>query len=193
MATQKTEIPTKNIINIGLLIAGFLVVKKVLETIGVLKTSEEKKEEEQSIALETGSTTTSIVIDKNKPELALNPNYWKAILTDINKKRIAKKLPKLTSDNIAKLLTNDLGIKTNYVYQADNIWNQIVASKGVFDDNETRLYNAIQKIRSQLILSFIVYRVSTRFNIDFWNFIKSFTNETEQSKIYNIIKSKPLI
>ena len=193
MATKQTEIPTKNIINIGLLIAGFLVVKKVLEKIGVLKTSADIKEEQQSEALETGSTTTSQVIDKNKPELALNPTYWKAILNDINKKRIAKKLPKLTSENIAKLLTNDLAIKTNYVYQADNIWNQIMVSKGVFNDDENRLYNAIQKIRSQLILSFIVYRVSTRFKIDFWNFIKDFTNEAEQSKIYNIIKSKPLI
>ena len=70
---------------------------------------------------------------------------------------------------------------------------QIVVSKNLFNDDETRLYNAFQKIRSQLILSFVALRFSTKYNKDLWNFVKDFTNDAEQAKIFNILKSKPLI
>ena len=46
MAESK-ELPVKNIVNIGLLIAGFLVVRKVLTTFGIVKTAEEKEQEQQ--------------------------------------------------------------------------------------------------------------------------------------------------
>lgn len=192
MAKQQTQIPTTQIINIGLLIAGFLVVKKVLEKIGVIKTAEEQKQEEQSQQLEQASTQTVVNIDPKNPGLALNPGYWKTILTKINSDR--KKLNKqpLTSNQIAALLKNDPGNKLDYVRQADNIMVQIFASKGLFNDNENMLFNAFQKIRSQLILSFVSLRFSTKHNSDLWNYVKGFTNDAEQSKIYNIIKSKPL-
>lgn len=193
MAQKQTEIPTKQIINIGLLIAGFLVVKKVLEKIGVLQTATEIQQQQSAENLETASTTTASTVDPKNPALALNPSYWKAILTKINAGRKLTGKPNLTSTQIAALLKNDPGSKVDYVKQADNIMVQIFASKSLFNDDESQLYNAFQKIRSQLILSFVALRFSTKHNKDLWNYVKEFTNDAEQAKIFNILKSKPLI
>lgn len=190
MADNK-ELPVKNIINIGLLIAGVLVVKKVLETIGVIQTAQEKKETEQSTSLEQGSTGPINVVNVKKPELSLNPNYWTTIFASINKQRALKKLAPLTKQQVAAILHKNLG-GSDFYTAMKNYAGRIYQSKGIFNDDESRLYSVFQSFPTQIQISFLSKTFTDVYKKDMLDYIKGFTNEQERSKIFDIIKNKPL-
>ena len=189
MAEQK-EFPIKNVIYIGGAIVGLIVVKKILETIGVLKTAEEKLAEQKSGNLETGSTGDTSTIDKSNPALSLNPNYYKTIFSYINKLRAQKKLSKLTGDQIGKILGNQMG--GNFLTAFKNYAGRIYQSKGIFNDDESRLYSVFQAMPTQLQISYLSSVFTQQYKKDMLDYIKGFTNEEERAKIFDIVKNKPL-
>ena len=186
---QSKELPVKNIVNVGLLIAGFLVVRKVLTTFGIVKTAEEKQQEEQSGKLEEGSETQADKVDTTKPQLSLNPSYWKTLLKDYKVKVYKnQEIPFTRLNMLLNTLQNGKTWEFNFLNWAGRIYN----SKGVFNDDESRLYNVFQAMRSQLQISYLSDVFQKRYKKDMLDYIKGFTNEEERAKLFRIIKSKPL-
>lgn len=190
MAESK-ELPVKNIVNIGLLIAGFLVVRKVLTTLGIVKTAQEQQEEKEAGNLEAGSEKQVTKVDTSKPELALNPNYWRTIMQDY-KKRILKGA-EIGKDRTNKIFNPNLSNKKTFVENINRAAFDVKNSKGIFNDNEDALYNVFQNMKNQVQISYLADTFQKLNNKDMASYIKGFTNEEERAKIFRIIKNKPLI
>jgi len=186
MAETK-EFPIKNVIYIGGALVGFIVVKKILETLGIIKTAQETANEVKSGSLEQGSTGDTSTVNPANPALSLNPNYWKTLLVYLAKKRKVKTVP---AEEIKKLLNP--GPSGNFVTSMDNWAGRIYQSKGLFNDDESKLYDIFQNMKSQVQVSFLAQSFSQKYKKDMLDYIKGFTNEEERAKIYDIIKNKAL-
>lgn len=181
---------TKTILNITLVIAIIVVGKKIGEKFGLFETKEDVKAEN----LEQGSTGNTAIVDKTNPALALNPNYYNTIAKEYNIKQKKANKPILTKDDFTKLLSIQPSVYPNlWNLQLDKVVFDIRNSKGVFDDNETALYNKFQIMKSQFMISYVANLFQKAYNKDMWSYIQEFTNNDEQAKIYNIIKNKPLL
>ena len=171
----------------------FLVGKKLLNTFGVLKSEAEQEQDKNALNLDVSSATQTATVNPNNPLLSLNPKYWKAIFVRENKARIALNKPKLTANQLAFYLRINKA-NTKFFYDqmkevAESIWD----SKGFFKDNTGKLYNQFQQLGSQAQISYLADVFQTKYNRDMWSYVQDFTNNEEQNKIYNIIKSKPLL
>lgn len=181
---------TKTILNITLVIAIIVIGKKIGEKFGLFDTKEDKEAE----TLEQGSTTDTAIVDTKNPALALNPNYYKTIAKEYNTKQIKLKKPQLSAGDFTKLLSIQPSVAPNYWnLQLDKVVFDIRNSKGIFDDNETALFNKFQIMKSQFMISYVANLFQKSYNKDMWSYITEFTNTDEQAKIYSIIKNKPLM
>ena len=181
---------TKTILNITLVIAIIVIGKKLGEKFGIFETKEDKQAEN----LEQGSTTDTAIVNVSNPALSLNPNYYKTIAKKYNANQKKLNKPVLTAADFTKLLSINPSVAPNYWnLQLDKVVFDIRNSKGIFDDNETALFNKFQIMKSQFMISYVVNLFQKSYNKDMWSYIQEFTNSDEQAKIYNIIKNKPLI
>jgi hypothetical protein len=187
---QPINIPTGTILNIGLLVGAFLVGRKLLQTFGVVKTEKEKEQAANVNQAETGSVTQSSVVNPSNPALALNPRYHFTIVNDYIKK---KGVSKPSGEDLKKIYTPFPGSNIFYDVALQGIAKQIWNSKGLFNDNEEQLFDAFQKARNQAQISYIAGVFQRDYKRDLFSFLQSFLNEAEISKVYNIIKGKPLI
>lgn len=187
---QPLNIPTGTILNIGLLVGAFLVGRKLLQTFGVVKTQKEQEQEANVIQAESGSVTQSSAVNPSNPSLALNPRYHFTIMADYIKK---KGRSKPTGEDFKKVYTPFPGSNIFYDVALQGIAKQIWNSKGIFNDNETQLFDAFQKARNQAQISYIAGVFQRDYKRDLFSFLQSFLNDAELSKVYQIIKGKPIV
>jgi len=187
---QPINIPTGTILNIGLLVGAFLVGRKLLQTFGVVKTEKEQEQAANVTQAETGSVTQVSAVNPSNPALALNPRYHFTIVNDYIKK---KGISKPSGEDLKKIYTPFPGSNIFYDVALQGIAKQVWDSKGFFNDNEGQLFDAFQKARNQAQISYIAGVFQRDYKRDLFSFLQSFLNEAEISKVYQIIKGKPLI
>jgi len=183
------NIPTGTILNIGLLVGAFLVGRKLLQTFGVVKTQKEQEQEANVIAAESGSVTQASSVNPSNPALALNPRYHFTIMKEYLKK-IGK--TKSSAEDQKKIYSPFPGSNIFYDVALQGIAKQLWDSKGFFNDNEEQAFDAFQKARNQAQISYIAGVFQRDYKRDLFSFLQSFMNEAEISKVYSIIKGKPL-
>ena len=69
---------------------------------------------------------------------------------------------------------------------------QIKESKGIFLDDPEIINGVFQKLNSKAQISFLSNVFLKMYNLDLLSYLKNFLNSEEQTKIYKIIKNKPL-
>jgi hypothetical protein len=188
---QSKSIDTKQILNIGILIAAFLAGKKILEALGILKTKEEKEQEVQVEVLEEGTSQDQTQL-QTKANLALTPNYFTTVL-----KFLLSKNPKFktqteavkleTIKNYMKLYIGDVNTYLNYA-------KDISKSKQVWylPDTEEKVYGVFRLLKSQMQISYLTYRFYELYKIDLLNYLKTFMNTEQLAQVQTIIKNKPI-
>lgn len=190
MAESKS-IDTKQILNIGLLIGAFLVGKKLLETFGVLKTTEEKAQEEQVKTLEEGTSADQTTIQQNA-NLALTPNYFATITRyQLEKTKNYKTFSKEQKLALAKkYIQSYIGDPTIYLKYADDV----ARSKNVWwlPDSEEKTFAVFRLLKSQQQISYMAYRFYEKYKIDLLEYLKTFMNTEQLAQVQTIIKNKPL-
>jgi len=190
MAETK-NIDTKAILNIGLLIGAFLVGKKLLETFGVLKTTEEKAQEEQVKTLEEGTSADQTTIQQNA-NLALTPNYFMTILRyalekNPKYKTYSKEQKEATAKKYIQLYIGDPTIYLKYaedIARAKNVW--------WLPDSEEKAFAVFRLLKSQQQISYMAYRFYEKYKIDLLEYLKTFMNTEQLAQVQTIIKNKPL-
>jgi hypothetical protein len=187
---QPLNIPTGTILNIGLLVGAFLVGRKLLQTFGVVKTQKEQDQEANVTQAETGSVTQVSAVNPSNPALALNPRYHFTIVNDYIKK---KGISKPSGEDLKKIYSPFPGSNIFYDVALQGIAKQIYDSKGFFNDNEEQLFDAFQKTRNQAQISYVSGVFQRDYKRDLFSFLQKFLSEAELSKVYQIIKGKPLI
>jgi len=188
---KQTQINTGLILNIGLIIGAVLIGRKVLQSFGVLKTAEEQKNIEQSGAITYGSETLPQKTDVTKPNLAFSPVYHNVIIAEYNKKNNIKSGIALTETR-QKFMPVDKTKPKEWVQQLDKIAKDIYDSKGLFNDNEEKVFNAFNLLKNQAQVSW-VSGIFQRNKRDLSTFLKSFLNDEEMAKLYRIVANKPLL
>ena len=190
MAETK-NIDTKAILNIGLLIGAFLVGKKLLETFGVLKTGEEKAQEEQVKTLEEGTSADQTQIQQNA-NLALTPNYFNTITRyqlekTKNYKTFSKEQKLALAKKYIQLYIGDPTIYLKYaedIARAKNVW--------WLPDSEEKAFAVFRLLKSQQQISYMAYRFYEKYKIDLLEYLKTFMNTEQLAQVQTIIKNKPL-
>jgi hypothetical protein len=177
-------------IQIGLIIGGVLIGKKILEKIGVLKTAEDIEQEKKAAELETGSIGNISQVNVSNPALALNPNYYNTIVDKIKKDKY--KGGGIPYNVYLKLVNAGPYEDVKWLDSLSILIKNVYDSKGVFKDDIDKLYSAFQATKNLLQVSLLSKYFYIRYKKDIWEYIKSFTNNEEQSKILNILKNKPL-
>jgi hypothetical protein len=191
MAT-KTNIDTKQILNIGLLIGAFLVGKKLLETFGIIKTAQETQQQQQAQSLETSSEQTATIVDTSKPLLSLKPNYDTLLIVKYAKNLGLPNNTK-TYANLRKQFMPLNKLEPNaWPSQLKKVANDIINAKGFFNDDENKLYNAFNQLKNQAQMSYVAY-IFQQNKKDLVTFLKSFLNDEELAKVYRIISNKPTL
>lgn len=188
---KQPQINTGLILNIGLIIGAVLIGRKLLQSFGVLKTAEETKNIEQSTAITYGSETMPTKTDINKPNLAFSPTYHNVIIAEYNKKNNIKSGIGLIETR-QKFMPVDKSKPKEWVQQLDRIAADILDSKGLFNDNEQKVFNAFNLLKNQAQVSY-VSGVFQRNKRDLTTFLKSFLNDEEMAKLYRIVANKPLL
>jgi hypothetical protein len=183
------NIPTKTILNIGLLVGAFLVGRKLLQTFGVVKTAKEEEQEANVNQAESGSVTQVSTVNPKNPSLALNPRYHFTIMADYIKK---KGKTKPSPDDLKKVYSPFPGSNIFYDVALQGIAKQIYDSKGFFNDNEEKLFDAFQKTRNQAQISYVSGVFQRDYKRDLFSFLQKFLSVEELAKVYQIIKGKPL-
>jgi len=186
-----TENTKKNIVFFGGIVAALFVGKKLLESIGLLKTSEDQKNEQEATALNQGASGNPRKVNAKNPALSLNPNYWLTLLDTYKKKKGGN----LTINEINKFLNPDLSNGKSYNINLAALADQIMTSKSVWwlPDQEEKTWGAFRKMRSQAQVSKLSAIFAEHFKTDLLGFIQSFMNDEQQAKLFTILKTKPLL
>jgi hypothetical protein len=190
MAESKS-IDTKQILNIGLLIGAFLVGKKLLETFGILKTTEEKAQEQQVQTLEEGTSADQTTIQQ-KANLSLTPNYFTTIsryqlANTKNYKALSKEQKLALAKKYIQLYIGDPTIYLKYaedIAKAKNVW--------WLPDSEEKAFAVFRLLKSQQQISYMAYRFYEKYKIDLLEYLKTFMNTEQLAQVQTIIKNKPL-
>jgi len=211
---------TKTILNVTLIVAIFVIGKKLGQKLGIFNTVAD----DTANQLNTGSTENINNTSNNAPPgLSLNPNYWKAIYKSIkppvNGKKILNSLilygtnptnlnqikqlsvsnlinafiPKsITLTNIA--ISNMTRIaKLNTLEQTYAVLClKVYDSKGLFKDDPDKTTSVFQLLNSKAQISYFSYVFTKIFDKDLFSYLNQFLNSEELTKISNIIKNKPL-
>ena len=188
---KETQINTGMLLNIGLVIGGLLIGRKVLQSIGVLKTAEEQKNIEQTGAIVTGSELTPTKTDPSNPALAFNPKYNNVIIAEYNKKNNIKTASGFIKTR-EKFMPVDKSMPKSWGSQLYAIRTEILNSKGFFNDDEQMINNAFNKLRNQAQVSYVA-ELFAKDKRDLSTFLKSFLNDEEMAKLYRIVANKPLL
>ena len=188
---KQTQVNTGMLINIGLIIGGLLIGRKVLQSIGILKTAEEQKNIEQTGAIVTGSELTPTKTDPTNPALAFNPKYNNVIIAEYNKKNNITTAAGFIATR-EKFMPVDKTQPKSWGSQLYAIRTEILNSKGLFNDDEERIYAAFNKLRNQAQVSYIA-ELFQKDKRDLSTFLKSFLNTEEMAKLYRIVANKPLL
>lgn len=190
------EINTGKIINIGLLIVGFVVVKKTLETLGIIKTAKETEQEGKAEQLDKGSTADQTIVSIENPELSFTPNYWATIN---NKVLIPKLIPNyktLSKDQLVqkmkdlRIIPLYIGDPTVYLKYADDIYNSYKV--WYLPDTEEKVFAILRLLKSQQQISYLTYRFYERYKQDLLSYFKLFMNTEQLATVQDLIKNKPL-
>ena len=171
---------TLNLTRIAIGIGAAIVLYKLADFFGLIKSQQEKEQEKSATALETGSSASTDKIDLNNGSLALSPNYvstiGKKILADY--KKAGKKAPDL------KLFWGK--------YSYDQLSKQVYNAKGIFNDDEDSLFGVFRTLNTQFQIAFLSNYFYKLYKKDLLSYILGFTNTEERAKLYDIIKNKKL-
>ena len=162
----------------------------MLQTFGVVKTKKEEEQEANAIQAETGSVTQSNTVNPSNPSLALNPRYHFTIMMEYIKK---KGKTKASAEDLKKVYSPFPGSNIFYDVALQQIAKQIYDSKGFFNDNEEQLYDAFQKTKNQAQISYVSGIFQRDYKRDLFSFLQKFLAPDELSKVYQIIKGKPIV
>ena len=172
-----------NIKNIGIIaggIAGALILYKLADFLGLIKSKQEKQQESDEINLVTNANADSSKLNTKNGSLSLSPNYlntiYKQVQADYKKK--GKTAPKLSTF---------LG-----PYKYSELATLAYDSKGTFKDNMPQFFGVINTLQSQLQISFLSNLFFKIYGRDLLNYFLSFTNTEERAQLYAIIKNKKL-
>ena len=188
---KQTQINTGILLNIGLVIGGLLIGRKVLQSIGILKTAEEQKNIEQTGAIIAGSELTPTKTDITNPALAFNPKYNNVIIAEYNRKNNITTAAGMAATR-QKFMPVDKSKPASWGSQLFAIRTEILNSKGLFNDDEEMVFNAFNKLRNQAQVSYIA-ELFQKDKRDLSTFLKSFLNNEEMAKLYRIVANKPLL
>lgn len=188
---KQTQINTGMLLNIGLVIGGLLIGRKVLQSIGILKTAEEQKNIEQTGAIIAGSELTPTKTDITNPALAFNPKYNNVIIAEYNRKNNITTAAGMAGTR-EKFMPVDKSKPKSWGSQLFAIRTEILNSKGLFNDDEEMVFNAFNKLRNQAQVSYIA-ELFQKDKRDLSTFLKSFLNNEEMAKLYRIVANKPLL
>lgn len=109
------------------------------------------------------------LLDKSIKALLFIPNYLKDLLNDVKSKNLNP-------------------LEQTYAILCYKIYD----SKGIFNDEEDSIYNSFQILNSKAQISYLSNTFSKIYNKDLLSYLKNFLNSDELTKIYQIIKNKPL-
>jgi len=188
---KQTQINTGMLLNIGLVIGGLLIGRKVLQSIGILKTAEEQKNIEQTGAIIAGSELTPTKTDITNPALAFNPKYNNVIIAEYNRKNNITTAAGMAATR-QKFMPVDKSKPASWGSQLFAIRTEILNSKGLFNDDEEMVFNAFNKLRNQAQVSYIA-ELFQKDKRDLSTFLNSFLNNEEMAKLYRIVANKPLL
>jgi len=186
-----TENTQKNIVFFGGIIAAIFVGKKLLEGIGLLKSSEDIKNEQEAGALNQGASGNPRVINTKNPALSLNPSYWLTLLDTYKKKKGGN----LNINEINKFLNPDLSNGKSYHVNLSGLAERVMQSKSVWwlPDQEDKTMGVFRNLKSQAQVSKLASTFSDLYKTDLLAFIQSFMNDEQQAKLFTILKTKPLL
>ena len=154
---------------------GFIALKKIGETFGLLQT---KEEQFLDTASEKASGDSTIATDTNNPFIAFNGNYAYALV-----KAFYKKYPKGKWMNNAQLGMS----KTDYLNLAKGLYN----ASGVFNDDEDSVYGVFRKVQTQYQLSILSGIFYFFYKKDLLEYLKGFMNADEMDKLLQMVKNYP--
>lgn len=212
---------TKTILNITLIVAIVVVGKKLGEKLGIFNTTADTTAEQletgstENITNVTTTAPVGLSLNPNywkaifksiKPFPSglkilhsltiygtnpLKPTEFSALtLTNVLKTfipiyglvNIANEVNKLTT--LKKLNT----LEQTYAVLCAKIYD----SKGVLSDEPDRVYSVFQTLNSKAQISYLSSVFTKCYDKDLLTYLTQFLNSTELTKIYNILKNKPL-
>jgi len=213
---------TKTILNITLVIAIIVIGKKIGEKFGLFDTKEDKTAEELAEGTTGNTSNLSptapigLALNPNywksivvKYTTATNRGKQIIKLLTINGTNPNKPtdFKALKTDNLWKLLIPPLAIKEisddfkqiaklkklSFVEQTYAVLCiKIKDSKGVFKDDINNLNGIFTSLKSKAQISFLSNVYFNLYGEDLFTYMTTYTNTEEQTKIYKIIKNKPL-
>ena len=165
-------------VKIGLYMAGAFIaykaIKKLAETFGLVKTKEEEGLETATEQASQSSTEASAT----NPLLSFNPNYSTALVTAYKKKFPDK------AWNIAK----QEGISRDQ-YKAFS--RDLLNAKGIFNDDEQKIYSIFRTLQTQFQLSLLSRVFSFYWKKDLLEYLKTTLSAEEIAPILNQVKNYP--
>lgn len=180
-----------NVVFFGGIAIVLFLGKKLLEGVGLLQSAEDKKNQEQAAALDSGAAANPSKVNEKNPALSLNPRYWLTLM-DIYKK---KKGGNLTVNEINKFLNPDLSNGKSYHVNLSGLAERVMQSKSVWwlPDQEEKTLGVFRNLRSQAQVSKMAQTFSDLYKTDLLGYIQGFMNDEQQAKLFAILKTKPLL
>ena len=171
----------------GVLYVGNLILKKI----GLIKSDEDKKAEKDASELDKLASGNAGKINKQNPFLSFNPNYWLTIFAQIKKDR---KVSSFNSVQMNLLLNPNLSNGKGYNQNLGRLIDIVGGAKKTWylPDTEEDVFGAFRQMKSQLQISKFSAEYFNFFKSDVLGYLKTFMNDEQLQKIYNIVKSKPL-
>lgn len=176
----------KEILPVLKLVGGGLVLwggYKLLQKVGIFKSTESRTLKK---SLDLASERPAEVDPKN-PFLAFSPKYFSILRSSWKKKYSG-------SSFSPTFQFSSLKVKgaTSLKQKVDAVVERLDDAKGVFSDDEVKLYSIFKAINTQYQLSVIARHFKLQKEVDLLTYIKSFTNEKELLTLLEIVKKYPL-
>lgn len=180
-----------NILFFGGLAIGGIFLYKIGTALGLIKTAEEKANEEDAYKLTAQSNADASKINIANPMLSFNPNYWTTIIKQWQKQNnktavTVGELNKLLNPIVnGKTYNINLAAYCDRVYNAKKIWFR--------PDTEADVFGVLRSLKNQAQLSKMASVFLEYYKTDLLEYIKSFMNDAQQAQVYNIVKTKKLL
>lgn len=155
---NKSKIDPFELAKWGLLAVGGFLVYKTLRGLGIVKSAEEKKEEQKIKSIDVGTFAP------------LSPLYYKNLLT----KNKGYPIKILTSNNTKAYIAN------------------LLAAKGLINDDEAVIYRVFNSIPYQSQISYLAGQFNIKTNKDLNTYLTDILSDSEKIKLINIIESKQI-
>jgi hypothetical protein len=164
----------KNAFLIAGAVVGFIALKKIAETFGIIQTKEENAVE---TATEESAGTSTEAVSTN-PFLAFNPLYSNALVTAYNKKYPSKVWDIAKQEKIER---------TQYKAYSRDLLN----AKGIINDDEDKIYSIFKNIQTQYQLSVLARVFNFYWKKDLLEYLKGVLNADELAPILAQVKNYP--